>query len=46
MTTIIIFYPLERNAAGYYYYPEGEVGYPVSVKQHEQEVSNLHDVLF
>ena len=37
---------MERNAAGYYYYPEGEVGYPVSVKQHEQEVSNLHDVLF
>ena len=34
-----------RNAAGYYYYPEGEVGYPVSIKQHEQEVRSLHDVL-
>ena len=35
----------KRNAAGYYYYPEGEVGYPVSVKQHEQEVRNVHVVL-
>ena len=35
----------KRNAAGYYHYPEGEVGYPVSIKQHEQEVRSLHDVL-